>query len=83
MTANDWIVLAIIAVLCLLVVCLLFFKPEIPWRSTQRWRAPEQSEDEVGEPTPAFRRICRILAVVVLVVCVLCVIGPLMPELTK
>lgn len=79
MEPSGWVILAIIIVLCLIIAWVLFARPMIPWRSTQRWRAPTQSEEELGEPTPSFCRTCKVIAVVVLLMGVLCVISPMVP----
>ena len=79
MEAVDWAVLAGIIAVCLFIAYILAFRPMIPWRSTQRWRAPGQKEEDLGEPTKSFRSTCRVFAVAVLILGALCVIQPFMP----
>lgn len=81
MTAGDWALPVIILLLCALIVYTLVYRPMTPWRSTQRWRAPGQSEEDLGEPTPAFCRICKVVALVVAVVGILSILSPFMPRL--
>ncbi len=81
MAGSDWAVLVVIILLCLLVAGLLAFRPQMAWRSTQRWRAPGQSEEDLGEPTRGFRIACRVFAVVVLLLGGVCVLSPFMPAI--
>ena len=81
MVPSDWVPLGIIIVLCLIICWALLFRPAIPWKSTQRWRAPTQTEEELGEPTPGFRMGCRIAALVVILLALFCVAAPFVPAL--
>lgn len=81
LTQGDWVALGIIAILCLFIAWVLAFRPMIPWRSTQRWRAPEQTEAELGEPTAGFRRGCRVIAAAVVLAGILCALSPLVAPL--
>ncbi len=79
METVDWVVLACIIAVCLFIAYILTFRPMIPWRSTQRWRAPGQREEDLGEPTKSFRTTCKVFAVAVLFLGALCVLQPFMP----
>lgn len=81
MTASDWAIPIIVVLLCVLIIYTLVRHPMTPWRSTQRWRAPNQSEEELGEPTPAFCRNCKLVALVVAVMGILALISPFMPAI--
>ena len=78
---REWIVLGLIAALCLFIAWVLAFRPMIPWRSTQRWRAPEQTEEELGEPTAGFCRGCRVIAAAVVLAGLICALSPLVAPL--
>ena len=79
METVDWVVLACIIAVCLFIAYILTFRPKIPWRSTQRWRAPGQKEEDLGEPTKSFCTTCKVFAVAVLILGGLCVLQPFMP----
>ena len=81
MAPTDWIPLGIIIVLCLIICWALLFKPSIPWKSTQRWRALDETEEELGEPTRGFIFGCRMAAVVVVLLVLVCMISPFVPAL--
>ena len=79
MVGSDWAVLVILVLVCLLLAYLLAFKPMILWRSTQRWRAPQQKPEELGEPTRGFKTFSLVLALVMLACAVYCVLSIFFP----
>lgn len=81
MAPSDWVTLGIIILLCIIICYVLVCRPMVPWRSTQRWRAPRETEAELGEPTKGFIIGCRVAAAVVVLLVVLCVISPFMPAI--
>lgn len=81
MAPSDWIPLGIIIVLCLIICWALLFKPSIPWKSTQRYRDPNGTEENLGEPTKGFLIGCRLAAVVVILLVLVCIISPFVPAL--
>lgn len=81
MTVSDWIPLGVIIVLCLIICWALLCKPAIPWRSTQRYRRPDEAEEDLGEPTKGFINGCRVVAAVVILMVILCIISPFVPAL--
>jgi len=81
MALSDWIPLAIIIILCLIICWALLFRPTIPWKSTQRYRDPNGTEETLGEPTKKFITGCRLAAVIVALLVVVCIISPFIPAL--
>lgn len=81
MAPLDWVPLGIIIILCLIICWALLFKPSIPWKSTQRYRDPDGTEETLGEPTQGFLRGCRITAAIVILLVLLCIITPFVPAL--
>ena len=81
MAPADWIPLGIIIALCLLICWALLFKPSIPWRSIQRYRDPNGTEETLGEPTKKFITGCRLAAVIVILLVLVCIISPFVPAL--
>lgn len=76
MTGGDWAFWAVLVLLCLFVAVVLAFRPMVLWRSTQRWRAPQQKPDELGEPTAGFKVFSWVLALVFLACAVYCGVSP-------
>ena len=81
MTPSDWVPLGIIIVLCLIICWALLFKPSIPWKSTQRYRTPNDPDKDPGEPTQGFINGCRLTAVIVILLVLVCIISPFVPAL--
>lgn len=79
MAPGDWIPLGIILILALIICLVLLCKPAIPWRSTQRYRDPEGTEETLGQPTRKFINGCRAVALVVILLALVCVISPFVP----
>lgn len=80
MTAGDWAFLIVTILLCLLAAGLLAFKPMLLWRSTQRWRAPDQKPEDLGEPTRGFKIFSWVLALAVLACAVYCAVSGFFPQ---
>lgn len=81
MTLGDWAPLGIIILLALIICWTLLFRPSIPWKSTQRYRDPDGTEETLGEPTKGFLTGCRVVAVIVILLVLVCAISPFVPAL--
>lgn len=81
MTLSDWLPLGVIILLCLIICWALLFRPSIPWRSTQRYRDPNGTPEDLGEPTRGFLTGCRVVAAVVILLVLVCIISPFVPAL--
>ncbi len=81
MTAGDWVPLGIIIAMAAVICIVLLCKPAIPWKSTQRYRDPDGTEETLGTPTKGFINTCRMVAVVVILLVLVCIISPFVPAM--
>lgn len=81
MGASDWFWLSVVALLCVIAFLGFWLKPILPWRSVHRLQNPDQTDEDIGQPTRLFLIGCKIFGLLILLLGVAIMLLPFLPLL--